>query len=334
MEAIKLVEATRGDVVESVHRGVVAVVDSQGKLVASAGDPRYLTFIRSAAKPMQAVPVLESGAADYYALTPEEIAVLTASHSGEEEHVRVVMQVLTKIGLTAAFLQCGTHPPLHRQSAKALIAKGLEPTVLHCSCSGKHAGMLILTRFREWSLDDYYKLEHPVQQLMLECMADFAGLAPQEIPIGIDGCGVPVFAMTVEKMALAYARLAQPQGLAPERQQAAEKIREAMAAYPSLVAGTGRLATDLMNVAGNKLVAKDGAEGVFCLSVPAKGWGIALKIEDGHTRALGPAVIAVLEQLGLLTDEEKERLANHARTELRNFRKEVIGEIRPAFTLK
>ena len=334
MEAIKLVEATRGGVVESVHRGVVAVVDSQGKLIASAGDTRYLTFIRSAAKPMQAIPVLESGAADYYALTKEEIAILTASHSGEEEHVRVVMQVLTKIGLTAAFLQCGTHPPLHRQSAKALIAKGLEPTALHCSCSGKHTGMLILTRFKEWGLEDYYKLEHPVQQLMLECMADFAGLKPQEIPIGIDGCGVPVFAMTVEKMALAYARLAQPQGFAPERQEAALKIREAMSTYPSLVAGTGRLATDLMNVAGHKLVAKDGAEGVFCLSVPAKGWGIALKIEDGHTRALGPAVIAVLEQLGLLTDEEKERLANHARTELKNFRKEVIGEIRPAFALK
>ncbi|QNB46588.1 asparaginase [Thermanaerosceptrum fracticalcis] len=334
MEVVKLVEVTRGDVVESVHRGVVAVVDSEGKLVASAGDPRYLTYIRSAAKPMQAIPVLESGAASHYSLSLEEIAVLTASHSGEEEHVRVVMQVLSKIGLTAAYLQCGTHPPLHRPSAKALIAKGLEPTVLHCSCSGKHAGMLILTRFNEWNLDDYYKLEHPVQQLMLQCMADFAGLNPEEIPIGIDGCGVPVFAMTVEKMAFSYARLAQPESFAPERKEASLKLREAMTAYPSLVAGTGRLATDLMKVVGNKLVAKDGAEGVFCISVPAKGWGIALKIEDGHTRAVGPAVIAVLDQLGLITGEEKELLAIHTRTELQNFRKEVIGEIRPAFTLK
>ncbi len=334
MEVVKLVEATRGEVVESVHRGVVAVVDSEGKLVAAAGDHRYVTYIRSAAKPMQAIPVLESGAADHYALSLEEMAILTASHSGEEEHVRVVMQILSKIGLTAAYLQCGTHPPLHRASAKVLIAKGLEPTVLHCSCSGKHAGMLILTRFKEWNIDEYYKLEHPVQQLMLQCMADFAGLAPEEIPIGIDGCGVPVFAMTVEKMAFAYARFARPESFAPERKEAVLKLREAMTSYPSLVAGTGRLATDLMKVTGNKLIAKDGAEGVFCISVPARGWGIALKIEDGNMRAVGPAVIAVLDQLGLMTDEEKELLAIHARTELKNFRKEVIGEIRPAFTLK
>ena len=333
MGVVKLVEVTRGDLVESIHRGVVAVVDVEGRIIAGAGDISYLTYIRSAAKPMQALPVVESGAAAYFDLEQEELALLTASHSGEDEHVRVGQRIMEKIGLSGQFLQCGTHPPLHAASARILLGQKLEPTVFHCTCSGKHAGMLALARYYNWTLHDYYLIGHPVQQMMLRCMADFAGLQPEDILIGTDGCGVPVFAMSIFRMALAYARWAAPAVFGEERRQTCLALHDAMTAHPLLVAGTGRLATDLMKATGHKLVVKDGTEGIFCISVPEKGWGIAVKIEDGHIRALGPAVIAALNQLGLLNKEENERLAGHARRKLKNYRGEEIGEIRPAFDL-
>jgi len=333
MEVVRLVEVTRGELVESVHRGAVAVVDIEGKIIAGAGDTAYLTYIRSAAKPMQALPVIESGAAACFGLEQTELALLTASHNGEDEHVRVGRRIMEKIGLAGQYLQCGTHPPLHAASARKLFGQGAEPTVFHCTCSGKHAGMLALAKFFGWSLHDYYHLEHPVQQMMLKTMADFTGLEPSDITVGIDGCGVPVFAMSLERMALAYARWASPGVFGEERKRACLALHEAMTTHPLLVAGTGRLATEMMKATGRKLVVKDGTEGIFCVSVPEKGWGIALKIEDGHTRALGPAVIEVLDQLGLLNEEEKGRLASHARRQLKNYRGEIIGEIRPAFTL-
>lgn len=333
MEVVRLVEVTRGELVESVHRGVVVVVDVEGKIIAQAGDASCLTYIRSAAKPMQALPVIESGAAAHFDLNPEELALLTASHSGEDEHVRVGKRIMEKIGLPGQFLQCGTHPPLHAASARKLLEQKLEPTVFHCTCSGKHAGMLALAKYHNWPLHDYYLPEHPVQQEMLRCIADFAGLSPEEITIGIDGCGVPVFAMSLYRMALAYARLAVPDVFSEGRRSASLALREAMTAYPALVAGTGRPATDIMKATGRKLVVKDGTEGVFCISVPEKGWGIALKIEDGHPRALGPVIVEILNQLALLDKDENERLAAHARKKIKNYRGEVIGEIRPAVTL-
>ena len=333
MEVVKLVEVTRGELVESVHRGAVAVVDIEGRVIARAGDASYPTYIRSAAKPMQALPVVESGAAAFFSLNTEELALLTASHSGEDEHVRVGKQIIEKIGLDEQYLQCGTHPPLHQASARKLLGQGLEPTVFHCTCSGKHAGMLALAKFFNWPLHNYYLLEHPVQQLMLRAMADFAGLKPEDIPVGIDGCGVPVFAMSLERMALAYARWASPVMFGEERKRSCFILHEAMTTYPLLVAGTGRLATDLMKAAGRRLVVKDGTEGIFCISVPERGWGIALKIEDGQTRAVGPAVVEVLNQIGLLSSEENEKLTQHARRKLKNYRGEIIGEVRPAFAL-
>lgn len=333
MQGANLVEITRGRMVESVHQGFVVVVDEAGRILARAGDPQFRTYIRSAAKPMQAIPVVESGAAAHFGFNKEELAFLTSSHSGEDEHVLTGEGILDKLGLSAAELQCGTHLPLHGKSARSLMAKGLAPTVLHNTCSGKHAGMLALARYRGWDIKGYYLPEHPVQQAMLETIAAFIQVDPQEIPLGVDGCGVPVFAMTMERMAFAYAQLGRPTSLAEERQQACRTLSEAMTSYPSLVAGTGRLTTDLMKACGARFIAKDGAEGVFCIAIPEKGWGLAVKIMDGSGRGLGPVVISALTQLGLLQDEEKKQLARHAVAKIKNYRDEEIGEIRPAFTL-
>lgn len=330
---VKLVEVTRGELVESIHRGAAVVVDSEGRIIARVGNPSFLTFLRSAAKPIQALPVVGSGAAAHFGFTLEEIALLMASHSGEEEHVRVGQQIMGKMGLGPEYLQCGTHPPLHSGSARALQAKGQSPTVFHCTCSGKHAGMLALARYKNWPLEEYYRPEHPVQREMLRTIADLAGLKPEEIPIGIDGCGVPVFALTLEKMALVYARFAAGSHMTEKRAQACSVLQQAMSQYPGILAGTGRLATDLIKQTGAKFLAKDGNEGIFCIAVPAKGWGIALKIEDGHLRAFGPAVVSLLNQLDLLTTAENEALAGYAYKKIKNYRNEVIGQIRPAFSL-
>ncbi len=334
MDSVRLAEVVRQELTESMHRGSVAVVDHQGNLLAYAGDPGMITYIRSAAKPIQAVTVLESGAAAHYGFTPEEIALLASSHSGEEGHIRVLMQILDKIGLSAGHLQCGTHLPFHREGAGALMAKGLKPTVFHCNCSGKHAGMLTLARFKHWSLEEYYLMEHPVQKLMLQTVADFTGLSAERIPLGVDGCGVPVFAVPLEKMALAYARLVQPAGFNERRKGACESVVTAMLAHPFIISGTGRLTTELMTAAEGKLVAKDGAEGVYCMGIPRLGWGIAVKIEDGHTRALGPVILHVLQELNILSREQLERLSAYAWSKLKNFRGETVGEIRPAASFR
>jgi len=333
MQGAILAKVYRGELVESIHHGVVAVVDAQGRLIAQAGDPDLVTYFRSAAKPMQAVPVITSGAAARYGLSQAELAVLTSSHSGEEEHVQLVAGILDKLGLEAGELQCGTHLPVHRGSARQLLARGLEPTAFHNPCSGKHAGMLALALHQGWEPAGYYLQQHPVQQAMLSQIAVFTGLSPAEIPLGIDGCGVPVFALTIRNMALAYARFARPHSLSPQEQGACSVLARAMTSHPRVVAGEGRLATDLMLAGGTKFIAKDGAEGIFCVAIPEKGWGMAVKILDGSSRALGPVVIAALDQLGLLDKELIGMLTRHSRPIIRNNRDEEIGEIKAAFSL-
>lgn len=333
MEAEKLVEVTRGELVESIHSGIVAVVDYKGQLKAKVGNPGSITFIRSAAKPIQAIPVMESGACEHYNLTKEEIALFTASHSGETRHVTMVQNIMKKIGLSEEDLQCGSHWPLNKKSAKDLRNEGKRPSAFHCVCSGKHAGMLVLCKHRGWDIDEYYLPGHPVQREMVQAVADFASLKEEEVPIAVDGCGVPVFAVSIEKMAYIYARLGVPDDLSLQRQRVCAQLQEIMTSFPHLVGGEGRLATDLMQVTEGKVVAKDGAEGVFCAAVPSKGLGIACKIQDGSARGLGPVIIEALEQMGVLTEAEKKALANHSRTTIKNYRGENIGEIRSAFTL-
>jgi L-asparaginase II len=240
---------------------------------------------------------------------------------------------MDKIGLEAKYLQCGIHPPLHKGTANELALKGQAPNVFHCTCSGKHAGMLALAMHLNLSLHDYFKLKHQVQQIMLHTIAELADLSIPSIGIGIDGCGVPVFAMPLERMAYLYARWANPSNLSAERIKACKLLQKAITTYPEIVAGTGRLASDLMKITGEKLLAKDGNEGIFCIGIPSKGWGIAIKIEDGSIRAVGPVVIETLRQLELLTENEYKQLSSYSSKELKNYRGELIGEARSAFML-
>ena len=335
METVKIAEVTRGSLVESIHRGAVAVVDTKGKLLASAGNPGYLTYFRSAAKPIQAIPVVESGASRHFGLELQEIALMTGSHSGEIAHTATALAILQKIGLGAEYLQCGAHEPLHKASRNNLLAKGLEPSALHNTCSGKHAGMLTLARYRGLSLEDYYRPEHPVQQEMLQTVAEMAGLALEQIPVGIDGCGVPVFGLSLEKMAYAYARISAPEGndLTETRKEACLLIKKAMTTHPFMVGGTDCFDTELLRASEGRLIAKFGAEAVYCVGVAEKGWGIAIKVEDGNLRALPSVILAVLEQLGLLTVEEKEKISGYRQSRMTNHRGDIIGEIRAVVSL-
>jgi L-asparaginase II len=331
-----LVHVIRGGLVESIHRGDLAVVDWQGNLLFSVGEPRdKVTFIRSSSKPIQALTVVESGATEHFGLSEAEIAVMCASHGGEEEHVDTVRSILGKIGLSEEALQCGTHLPSHKPTGEAMVKAGLTPTEIHCNCSGKHSGMLTLCRYMGWDIDGYTELSHPVQQAMLQKMARFADIPAEDIVIGTDGCGVPVFGLSIYHMAKSFASLANPSELNAGEQKAALTVTRAMMKHPFNVAGSGRICTDLMKAAGGRVFAKSGAEGVYCAGVPELGIGIALKAEDGNgARCSAPSVVEALRQLGVLNPDMLMKLKDQANPTLYNHRKQVIGEVKAVFTLE
>lgn len=329
-----LVRVTRGPLTECVHRGHIAVVDAEGGLLYRAGDPETVTFARSAAKPLQALPVLESGAADAFGFSGEELALLCASHNGEPVHVETVEHILSKIGLDASYLQCGAHYPFHKATTAAMRARGEKPTSLHNNCSGKHSGMLALAVTLQAPLETYLSPEHPVQRRMLAAVSEMSGVPEQSIAIGVDGCGVPVFGMPVMALAVAYARLGRPDSLAESRRAACSRIVEAIRQYPAYLAGDDRFDTQLVRATGGRVIGKMGAEGVFAMTVPERGWGIAVKIEDGAQRALYPTASETLRQLGLLSEEELAELAQFHRPVQRNWQGTEVGTIVPDFRLE
>lgn len=319
---------------------MIAAVDPAGHRLVSFGDTARVTYLRSAAKPFQAIPLVASGAARHFQLDRRELAVICGSHSGEPIHTDVVAGIVQKIGLTEAALGCGLHPPLDKATAKRVGEAGL--TVLHHNCSGKHAGMLALARFRQQDVTTYLDPTHPVQREILGAIARFAGMTPDEIPVGIDGCSAPTFALPIERMALLYARLVAPEAapLDPADTEAAREVVRAMTDYPEMVGGTNhRLDTQLMQLAPERWVAKVGAEGIFTVGVLPSvryphGLGIAVKIEDGDDRrARDATMVEALDQLGLLTPTLREALAPYRQIPLTNHRGLVVGTIRPAFQL-
>ena len=331
---IPLVEVTRGGRVESIHYGAVAVVDAQGRVVAQAGDPALTTYLRSTAKPFQLLPFVETGGADRFGFGERELAVMAASHSGEPRHVEAVSGILDKIGLSEAALQCGAHWPFSEESTRILRASGREPTPVYNNCSGKHAGMLAACVARGLSTDDYLDPKHPIQQSILDTLAEMSGVEPDAIGVGVDGCSAPCFAISLHACAVAFARLVDPAGLPEARRSAAERIIGAMTAYPEMVAGEGRLDTSLMRSTRGDVVSKGGAEGYCGMAVRSRGLGIALKIVDGNgERAVGPAAIETLRQLGALDDDASTELQPHARWIMKNHRQLDVGEVRPVFRL-
>lgn len=329
-----ILRVTRGPLTESIHRGHIAVVRSDGTLVHHLGNAELLTFARSTAKLIQALPIITSGAADHFHLSDAEIALCCASHNGEQIHTDTALSMLQKIGRKPEDLLCGAHKPYHKPTADEMGKKGIAPTVLHNNCSGKHSAMLALAAQLGVPHEQYMEPEHPVQQLMLQAVSSMSGAAEAEIPLGIDGCGVPVFGLALSRLALAYARLGKPEGLPAEIAEASKRVIRAIRRYPEMLAGSDRFDTQLISVTKGRILGKMGAEGVFAVTVPDEGIGLALKVEDGARRALYPVVTEALFQLGLLSAEETKALSAFHRPVLRNWKGTIIGELVPEFSLR
>lgn len=340
--AASLVEVSRGPIVESRHRGHLIAVDGRGKTVAALGAPETVTYIRSSGKPFQAMPLVTSGAADHFGFSEKEIAIACGSHSGEPEHVATVQSMLARIGMDESALKCGAHVPFSVDEARKLIENHQQPSVLQNNCSGKHAGMLALALHLGAPTETYDQPTNPVQQQILKAVSTFSDVPREDLAIGTDGCGAPVFGLPVHAMALMYARLIKPPDeFAPAVKNACQRLVNAMISFPEMVGGKkGRLDTELIRAGKGRLISKIGAEGVYTVgALPSDQWpsglGFALKVEDGDDhRARPPAVIEALRQLGLLSAEDLPALAEYSPTPIRNRRGDHVGDARAAFTLE
>jgi L-asparaginase II len=335
----------RGPYLESVHRGSIAVVDSRGTLLAFAGDPGLRTCLRSAAKPFQAIPLLEYGGIEEFELTPEEIALTCASHGGEPHHVSTAAALLRKGEFDEEDLFCAPHVPYDDKAAAEL--RGEPPSPLHNNCSGKHAGMLLATQVMDVPSSGYAEAEHPLQVLMRGTLADFAGIAADEVPMAVDGCGVPAFFLTLHRAAFAYARLMA--GSIERYAESGARVIEAMTGFPHYVAGHWSMTTPLMAAFRGELLAKEGAEGFYAMALSPDlcreltgrlrladdvAVGIALKIDDGSMeRGRNPVILRLLELLGIDLDARPE-LQPFRHWPLRNHAGTRVGEVRAEFELE
>ena len=352
MTAQPLFEVTRGRIVESVHYGSIAVVDSNGRLISSYGDPNAVVFLRSSAKPFQAIPFVEHGGVEHYGLTPHELSISCASHEGSDLHVQTIEEMQKKIGLEENQLQCGTHMPGDVQAFKLLVANGRQPGPNRNNCSGKHTAMLAYAKMCGHSLDDYLDVNHPIQQDILASFADLCLLTVKEIELGIDGCSAPNFAIPLYNAALGFARLCDPRQLSESRAEACRKITSAMTTHPEMVSGYGEFDEQLMRVGEGRIVCKRGAEGYQiigllpgALGADSPGIGIALKVSDGDASHMGanlessnrvrPAVaMEILRQLGAISSKQEQALAGFGpRKPIMNLRGIVTGQSRPIFEL-
>jgi L-asparaginase II len=328
-----LVEVLRGGTVESRHRGAVCVADADGGVVLGIGDIARPVFPRSAVKAIQALPLVESGAADAFGFGPRELALACASHSGEREHAALAAAMLAKAGLDEGALECGAHWPMRQQAALELAGEGGRPSALHNNCSGKHAGFLCTCRHQGLDHRGYVGAGHGAQQAVRAAMEAVTGAVHPVDGCGTDGCSIPTYAVPLKNLAHGFARMATGIGLGPRRAQAARRLIDACMAEPFLVAGTGRLDTRLMAAAGGRVMVKTGAEGVYCGAVPALGLGIALKCDDGAGRAAEVMVAAVLQRLLAADAELSAALGAMARPMLENWNGIAVGALRPAGAL-
>ena len=327
-----LVEVTRGDRVESTHRGAIAVADAQGKLVAHWGDVDAAIFPRSAFKALQALPLVESGAADAFGVGDEELALACASHSGEAMHVERIEAWLHRIDCAEGDLACGPHLPINDSAAHAMLRAGDRPCRVHNNCSGKHTGFLSLARHLRIAVDKYERPDHPVQVLVREAIASLCDVEPSQMPIAIDGCAAPNYAIPLSRLACAMARLGDTSTLSPARAVAARRLVGAWKAHPLLVSGTGRACADLIAGSSGRTVVKTGAEGVFTAVLPDHGLGIALKIDDGAGRAAETAIAKALALFGAAR-EDSPAIARHLKPQMCNWRGDLVGERRPTAAL-
>jgi L-asparaginase II len=330
---VPLARVTRGDATDSVHYGSVAVVDRDGRLLFAAGDPHFLTTTRSALKPLQALPFVAGGGVERFGYSREQTALLCASHSGEPRHVAAVADMLERAGCTPDALQCGVHPPLFYTVREELPPAGVKFTPLHHNCSGKHAGMLAYCAQHGLPLESYLAFGHPLQEQIRAAVVHLTGVPESGLVAGIDGCSAPNYAVPLDRLAYAYARLAigaddELYGAAPA------KLAGAMSAHPEMVSGEGRNDLILMRAGGGDWVTKVGAEGVQAIGVRSRGWGIALKVVDGNARGLHPATVAVLDLLDLTNAAQRRALAAWREPVIRNYRGLETGRVTPVVRLE
>ena len=330
---VPLAIVTRGGATESVHYGCVAVVDAAGRLLFSAGDPHHLTTTRSALKPLQAIPFVTRGGVERFGYSREQVALLCASHSGEPRHVEAVADMLRRADCTVDQLQCGVHPPLYYTVREELPPSDARFTALHHNCSGKHSGMLAYCRLCGLPTATYLAYDHPLQQAIREAVAYQTGVPERELVAGIDGCSAPNYAVPLDRLAYAFARLATVAD-DPRFGTAPASLAAAMTAHPEMVSGERRNDLILMRAGRGDWVTKVGAEGVQAVGVRSRGLGIALKVIDGNARGLHPATVAVLDQLGLLDDAQRGELGAWREPVLRNFRGLETGKVTPVVVLE
>ncbi len=324
-----LVAVKRGNIAENYHRGHICVVNNRKNIVFSVGNPHFITYMRSCAKPIQAIPVITTGAYEKFGLTEKEITIFAGSLNGEDFQVEILRNILEKLKLKESCLKCGIHPPSHKETRAKLKEYG----VLHNNCAGKHLAMLTLCRFFDWPIENYDKMEHPVQQVILKEISFFTEVKENDIHIGIDGCGVPVFALPLYNLALAYMKFADYKQINDDsRQSAVRLLMKNALKYPELIAGNRRICTEIMRAKSN-VFAKVGADGSYGLSIFKKKLGIALKIESGNMRALNVAVIEVLRQLNVIDEKALEQLKIFYDIKVFNHRKDVVGKFVPEFLL-
>ena len=323
--SIAMVEVYRGSIVESVHYGDAVAVDKDGKIAAQWGDGCKVTYMRSAAKPLQALNVVRSGAYERFKISPREISVMCASHYGEEFHVEAVLSVLKKAGLGKEVLACGDAMSMIHEMAVEKAGAGIKPSPLFCDCSGKHAGMLAGCIASGYDVQGYLDPGHPVQKDILRCVSGMCGMDETSVTIAVDGCSAPVFAMPLKNMAMGFSRLAcsDTQGHGED----ADVIIHSMWEHPEMLAGTGGFCTAFNRVFAGRAVGKLGAEGVYCVGT-AEGLGIAVKIADGNTRGLPAAVTGIMEQLGLADGDDLKALGAFLNTPLKNHAGLVVGAVR------
>ncbi len=336
-----LVEAWRGNAMESAHRGAIAIVDADGRPVVSLGDTTRAVFPRSAVKLLQALPLVASGAAGALGLTDAELAIACASHNGEPAHVATARGMLEKVGLDGEALECGAHWPSLDTATRALAAQGEMPVALHNNCSGKHAGFLCLAcamhgrdGLRAFTRG-YVDPGHAVMREVTAALQAATGTELENAPVGIDGCSIPTYAIPLASLALAFARVATGQGLSADHARAAQRLRLAIARAPFMVAGTGRFDTRVMEALGERVCCKVGAEGVYCAALPERGWGVAIKMDDGNTaRAAEVAMAAVIEAALPLQGDHAVLLRSLSDATLRNWRSTEVGRLRASNRLR
>ena len=334
---VPAVEVTRGPIVESIHAAAVAVADATGAVTARLGGVDHVVYMRSAIKPFQAMAVIESGAAEAFSLTPEEIAVICGSHSGEPQHVETVARILAKAGLGPEALRCGAHIPFSPKVAAEVRRTGRAPTSLEHNCSGKHAGMLAAAAAGGHNVATYLEPSHPVQQKVIGIIADLTGRMRDRIVVGVDGCGAPALGITLAEAARAFARLAGPDGLPPQHCDAARRIVAAMRSHPIMVAGAGMSDTEMTAHPRHELIAKRGAEGVQCLAFVKDGIarGVAAKVADGNNvRGRIAVTCEILRQMDLMTASEVEALTEISALSIRSDAGREVGRVRGAFRLQ